>query len=565
MRAASLLPLLCLASLSRRAAGAAFTPGSVCVVRVGPAPGGDMDAAAPVFLREVSPASGAVLQELGPLPVTQPLRGSEDYTLSLTGDGSALLLGGFLAAAGTADVRCTGGAAAARGVVAVRGDGSFAVVASSKTDFDGNGGSVAGGCAVGEIRCAMAVTAAASDVWVVGEDSTIQQEGVMYAGSRAGAAYAASGPWAPVSPDPDRVLRACALRDNALWFGGGVGNGGEARYVQVLAPVGLPTGPAPRVTVSRDAELAEITGLAFSGVAGATLWVADEGAPASPLYPSGMPCGVASYSLFASGWEYFVGYLADGEDIYITDSLTYLQAQAWCVAQPFCIGFTFKSNVPTPGTPQHTYFKTQTWSLTPQNYTLCAADSSCWMSWRKQRDNAPIFRQSVAPGASSAPCMSSLTATAGTGLGADATLYGASLDGSALLSWSAAAGTRTLSSAPANMRYTGVALSPMPPAAGAPAAASGGAVAAAILGTLAGLGLAAAGVAFFLPTWGFTVGRSHVVPADYIRAAAAGVAGAVSRVGSAITGLGRPSGAAAASAASYSAVSRSPPAAYGAM
>ena len=248
--------------------------------------------------------------------------------------------------------------------------------------------------------------------------------------------------------------------DRRLW-GLAIGASGLLAGL-ALAPVGLPTGPAPRVTVSRDAELAEITGLAFSGVAGATLWVADEGAPASPLYPSGMPCGVDSYSLFASGWEYFVGYLADGEDIYITDSLTYLQAQAWCVAQPFCIGFTFKSNVPTPGTPQHTYFKTQTWSLTPQNYTLCAADSSCWMSWRKQRDNAPIFRQSVAPGASSAPCMSSLTATAGTGLGADATLYGASLDGSALLSWSAAAGTRTLSSAPANMRYTGVALSPMP-------------------------------------------------------------------------------------------------------
>jgi len=504
--------------------GAAFTQGSVVVVRVGPRTGSDDDAAAPVSLVEIDPTSGDVRQAIS-LPVTHPLNGAEDYSLSLSGDGRALLLGGFIAAAGTADVRCTPGSAVARGVVAVRGDGSFSLVAQSSTDFDGKGGTVAGGCAAGEIRCAVAPAGGGGETWVVGEDSTIQQEGVMYAGPSAGPGFSAKGPWSPVSPDPDQVLQACTLRNGALWFGGGVGNGGLAKYVQVLAPVGLPTSSAPKVTVSRDGEFAEIAGLAFSG-AGATLFVADQGAPPSPEAPAGFPCGLASYSLQPSGWESFQGYLADGEDLFITDALTVAQSQAWCDAQAFCIGFTFMSTAAEPAGARHTYFKSGAWFLTPQNATSCALDpnpAACWTSWRKGRPGAPTFVRAAAGLIAGAPCLVSLAATPGTGAGADATLYGAALDGSALLSWSAAAGARTLSTASPGTRYTGVAQAPTAPAAPAAAAAASASAAGAVLGTLAAVAAVTAGIAFFLPNWGFSVAGRHIVPADIIRGAASGV------------------------------------------
>jgi hypothetical protein len=45
--------------------------------------------------------------------------------------------------------------------------------------------------------------------------------------------------------------------------------------------------------------------------------------------------------------------------------------------------------------------------------------------------------------------------------------------------------------------------------------------AAAVFGTLAGIGVLAAGIVYFAPTAGFTIGGSHIVPADSIKSAAA--------------------------------------------
>lgn len=87
-------------------------------------------------------------------------------------------------------------------------------------------------------------------------------------------------------------------------------------------------------------------------------------------------------------------------------------------------------------------------------------------------------------------------------------------------------------------------------------------VAGAVLGTLAGLVVAAAAVVYFLPNWGFSVGRTHVVPADYIKGAVGGVVGGVAWAGGKVAGLfsggsGSGGGAAYASVGSKSAVSSS--------
>jgi hypothetical protein len=68
-----------------------------------------------------------------------------------------------------------------------------------------------------------------------------------------------------------------------------------------------------------------------------------------------------------------------------------------------------------------------------------------------------------------------------------------------------------------------VALAPSAPAAPAAAAAGGASAAVAVLGTLAAVAAVAAGIAFFLPNWGFSVAGRHIVPADIIRGAASGV------------------------------------------
>ena len=65
----------------------------------------------------------------------------------------------------------------------------------------------------------------------------------------------------------------------------------------------------------------------------------------------------------------------------------------------------------------------------------------------------------------------------------------------------------------------------------APAAARSVNVAAAVFGTMGALLVAAAGIVFCLPTAGFHVGSTKVVPAEYIRSAAAGVYSGAAWVG----------------------------------
>ena len=78
-------------------------------------------------------------------------------------------------------------------------------------------------------------------------------------------------------------------------------------------------------------------------------------------------------------------------------------------------------------------------------------------------------------------------------------------------------------------------------------------VAGAVLGTLAGLAVAAAGIVYFLPHWGFSIGRTHVVPADYIKGAVGGVAGGAAWAGAKIVGLFS-RGCAGATSSAYTAV-----------
>ena len=71
----------------------------------------------------------------------------------------------------------------------------------------------------------------------------------------------------------------------------------------------------------------------------------------------------------------------------------------------------------------------------------------------------------------------------------------------------------------------------------APAAARSVNVAAAVFGTMGALLVAAAGIVFCLPTAGFHVGSTKVVPAEYIRSAAAGVYSGAAWVGAGAYGL----------------------------
>ena len=82
---------------------------------------------------------------------------------------------------------------------------------------------------------------------------------------------------------------------------------------------------------------------------------------------------------------------------------------------------------------------------------------------------------------------------------------------------------------------------PVPVAPGA--AAAGVNVAAAVFGTLGGLVALSLVIVFFLPTAGFVMGGSRVVPADFIKSAAFATWGGVASVGRGVAGMVRGGGA----------------------
>jgi hypothetical protein len=97
----------------------------------------------------------------------------------------------------------------------------------------------------------------------------------------------------------------------------------------------------------------------------------------------------------------------------------------------------------------------------------------------------------------------------------------------------------TPSGTPSPTRAPGSSPSPSPGAAADAAAAAHEKkvdAAAAVFGTLGGLALVSAGIVFFLPSAGFMVGRTLVVPADYIKSAAGATWRGVSVVGRGVGG-----------------------------
>jgi len=183
----SLLPVLgvMIALVVHHPANAApFTPGNLAVVRVGDGTAALTGAATATFIDEYTPA-GFLVQSIaipasGPTLLTMSGSATLEGALMRSPNGALLCFAGYQASSGTAGVATTTSAVVNREIGTVDASGSFAVAASTATQFSGN--SIRSGATDG-----------ANSFWGGGTGNPVSLGGVNYLGAAAGASQVLSG------------------------------------------------------------------------------------------------------------------------------------------------------------------------------------------------------------------------------------------------------------------------------------------------------------------------------------------------------------------------------------
>ena len=230
----------------------AFTTGNLAIVRMGDGSASLTSAGTPVFVDEYTPAG--VLAQTIPLPANGSSAFVNSGTASSEGalmrspDGSLLCFAGYNAAAGTASIASTTAAAVPRAAGTLDAGGTFALAASTGTQYGGN-----------NVRSA--ATDGTNNFWGAGNNS-----GTYYLGTASAAATVQS------TLANTRVIN---IFNGNLYFTSAAGGG-----LGLYSLSGLPTTASPVITNIQMISGSSPYGFAINA-AGTLAYIADDSAVAS--------------------------------------------------------------------------------------------------------------------------------------------------------------------------------------------------------------------------------------------------------------------------------------------